>query len=170
MPDDELESISPATAKEMYLDARRYEVSKSTLDGYHYRLKHFIRWCEDVESIDNMNDLSGRDLQKFKTWRRDDGDLKPITLEGNLDALRVFIRWCESIDAVSEGLHEKIVMPVLKKEDEQSEQILRGERAEEVLEYLRRVRVRISPSCHTGNPMAHGDAARRAPKSRHRGL
>jgi len=47
-----------------------------------------------------MNNLTGRKLQQFKTWRRDDGDLKPITLEGNLDAFRVFIRWCESTDAV----------------------------------------------------------------------
>jgi integrase len=75
-----------------------------------------------------MNDLSGRKLQEFRTWRRDDGDLKPVTLEGNLDALRVFIRWCESIDAVAQGLHEKIIMPTLSKEDEQ---------AEAVLEYLR---------------------------------
>ena len=132
---DALEPISPAEAKEMYLQARRHEVSESTLSGYHYRLVHFIRWC-DSTGLDNMNDLTGRKLQKFKTWRRDDGDLKPITLRGNLDALRVFIRWCESIDAVRPGLHEKIVMPVLRKTDEQSEQILRRERAEEILDYL----------------------------------
>ena len=85
----ELQPISPERAKEMYLDARKREVSQSTLDGYHYRLKHFIRWCNEVADIDNMNDLTGRKLQEFRTWRRDDGDLKPVTLEGNLDALRV---------------------------------------------------------------------------------
>lgn len=55
-----LEPITPAEAKQMYLDARKHEVSESTIDGYHYRLKHFIRWCEDVEDINNMNDLGGR--------------------------------------------------------------------------------------------------------------
>ncbi|WP_435334761.1 tyrosine-type recombinase/integrase [Haloarchaeobius sp. TZWWS8] len=133
----ELQPISPSEAKEMYLDARRNEVSDSTLSGYHYRLKHFIRWCDDVADVENMNDLSGRDLQRFRTWRRDDGDLKPITLEGNLDALRVFLRWCESIDAVRDGLHEKIIMPILSKEEERSRAILRAERAEEILKYLR---------------------------------
>jgi site-specific recombinase XerD len=133
----ELEPITPERAKEMYLDARKHEVSESTLSGYHYRLKHFIRWC-DEKGIDNMNDLTGRKLQEFRTWRRDDGDLKPVTLEGNLDALRVFIRWCESFNAVPEGLHEKIIMPTLSKEDEQSESILTAEEAEPVLEYLRR--------------------------------
>lgn len=133
----ELEPITPEEAKQMYLEARKHEVSQSTLDGYHYRLKHFIRWCNGAGNIDNMNDLSGRDLQQFRTWRRDDGDLKPITLEGNLDALRVFLRWCESINAVREGLHDKIIMPALSKEEERSRAILRAERAEEILEYLR---------------------------------
>jgi hypothetical protein len=60
----QLEPISPAEAKEMYLNARKHEVSQSTLNGYHYRLKHFIRWCENVEGLDNMNDLTGRNYDK----------------------------------------------------------------------------------------------------------
>jgi site-specific recombinase XerD len=138
MTQNELEPIAPERAKKMYLDARKREVSQSTLDGYHYRLKHFIRWCDEVADIDNMNDLTGRKLQEFRTWRRDDGDLKPITLEGNLDALRVFIQWCESIDAVPQGLHDKIIMPKLSKEEERSESMLSAEEAGAVLDYLRK--------------------------------
>lgn len=87
-----------------------------------------------------MNNLSGRDIQRFKTWRRDDGDLKPITLQGQLDALRIFIRWCGSIDAVEQDFHEKFeaLMPELSKTDEQSEQILDHEDAKELLEYQRK--------------------------------
>jgi site-specific recombinase XerD len=138
MTERDLQPISPGRAKEMYLEARKHEVSESTLSGYHYRLKHFVRWCAEEASIDNMNELTGRQLQEFKTWRRDENGLKPITLRGQLDALRIFLRWCESIDAVEKGLHDKIVMPVLKKDDEQSEEILRSEDAEKVLAYLRR--------------------------------
>jgi len=158
MTNDNLDPISPAEAKEMYLDARKREVSQSTLDGYHYRLKHFIRWCQDVEGLDNMNDLTGRKLQKFKTWRRDDGDLKPISLEGQLDALRLFIRWCGSIDAVDQDLHEKFeaLMPSLDKTDEQSEAILEEDEAEALLgyqrkfEYASRAHVIIEVLWHTG--------------------
>lgn len=140
MTTGELQPISPAEAKEMYLDAREREVSESTLSGYHYRLKHFIRWCEEIEDLDNMNDLSGRDLQRFKIWRRDDGDLKPITLHGQLDALRLFLRWCESVDAVEPGLHEKLsaLMPTLEKTDEQSNSVLESGEAEALVEYQRR--------------------------------
>jgi len=136
---EELDPISPIEAKEMYIEARRQELSASTLQSYHYRLKQFIRWCEDIEEIDNMNTLSGRDIQTFKTWRRDDGDLKPVTLETQLDAIRIFIRWCGSIDAVEQDLHEKFeaLMPQLDTTDEQSEAILRAEQAEELLDYQR---------------------------------
>jgi len=123
----------------MYLNARKREVSQATLDGYHYQLKHFVRWCEEVARIDNLNNLSGRDLQQYKTWRRDDGDLKPITLEGQLDSLRIFLRWCKSIDAVESDLHKKLhsIMPSLSKKDQQSDSILGTEQAEEILDYLR---------------------------------
>lgn len=97
--------------KKIHLDTRKHEVSQSTLDGYHYRLKHFIRWCEP-EGIDNTNDLSGRDLYRFKTWHRDDGDLTPLSLGSQLDTLRMFIRWCESIDAVEEKLHKITDTPI----------------------------------------------------------
>ena len=76
-----LDPLTPAEAKEMSLDARKREVAKSTVEDYHYRLKQFIRWCKEVEEISNLNELTGRDLQRFKTWRRDDGDLKPVTTE-----------------------------------------------------------------------------------------
>lgn len=35
----ELEPITPGRVKEMYLNARRHEVSQSTLNRYHYCLK-----------------------------------------------------------------------------------------------------------------------------------
>lgn len=54
MTHEPLEPISPAETKEMYLNARKHEVSQSTHDGSHYRLKQFIRWCEDVEGLDYM--------------------------------------------------------------------------------------------------------------------
>jgi len=137
---EELEPISPAEAKAMYLEARANELSRSSLQSYHYRLKHFVRWCEEVEGIRNLNSLSGRDLQRYKTWRRDDGDLKPVSLDGQLDALRVFIKWCESIDGAPRGLHEKFetLMPQLRKGDGQSEDILNTDEATGILEYQRK--------------------------------
>ncbi|WP_188786763.1 site-specific integrase, partial [Halobellus salinus] len=77
---DDLEPIEPAEAKEMYLEQRKQEVSDATIQAHHYRLNQFVRWCTEVEGLDNLNTLSGRDLQRFKVWRRDDGDLNNVTL------------------------------------------------------------------------------------------
>nr|ABQ75821.1 hypothetical protein [uncultured haloarchaeon] len=136
----EINPIRPAEAKRMYLDARKHEVAKSTVEGYHYRLKQFIRWCEDVKEISNLNELSGRDIQWFKTWRRDEGDLKPVTLESNLDTLSLLLRWCESVNAVKPNLHEKVeaLTSTLDKSDEQADSILTSDEAEALIQYQRK--------------------------------
>lgn len=82
----ELEPIAPAEAKEMFLAQRRDEVAEATLQGYHYRLKPFVKWCEQ-ESIANLNKLTARSLHEYRLWRKDDGDLKTITLKGQLSTL-----------------------------------------------------------------------------------
>jgi site-specific recombinase XerD len=133
----DLQPLDPEQAKKMYRQEREGEVSERTLQAYHYRLVHFTRWCEQ-EGIDNMNDLTGRKLHEYRLWRKDDGDLSPVSLRTQLETLRVFIRFCETIDAVQPELHNKILLPTLSKEDEQREEILGTEQAEEVLSYLRR--------------------------------
>jgi site-specific recombinase XerD len=156
MTADDLEPIRPAEAKEMYLSQRESEVSKSTIQAHHYRLKHFVRWCEEVQEIENLNSLSGRDLQRYKMWRRDDGDLNNVTLVTQLSTLRVFINWCENIDAVEAGLHDKILLPSLSKTEDRRDAMLDSEAAETLLKYLRqfefgtRVHALIELLWHTG--------------------
>ena len=133
----DLEPLPPEQAKEMYEQERKGEVSERTLQAHHYRLVHFMRWC-DQECIDNMNDLTGRKLHEYRLWRKDDGDLNAVSLRTQLETLRVFIRFCETIDAVPAELHDKILLPTLSNGDEQREEILRTEQAEAVLDYLRR--------------------------------
>ena len=136
MTDDRLQPIDPSTAKEMYLREREQEVSDRTRQAHHYRLKHFVRWC-DCESIENLNELSGRDIHEFRLWRRNDGELNAVSLRTQLQTLRVFFRFCETIDAVQDGLSDLVRVPDVDQEDEQSREILRTERAEKLLEYLR---------------------------------
>lgn len=62
------------------IEQRKQEVSESTVQAYHYRLKHFVRWCEQVDEITNLNEITGRNLQRHKLWRRDDGDLNNVMI------------------------------------------------------------------------------------------
>ena len=135
----ELKPITPREAADLYLEAREQELSKTTLREYRYRINHFVRWCRDND-IDNLNDVTGRQLLKFKTWREDDGDLKPITVESDLDALRLFFRWATTIDAVDQDLHETVdaLKPKLSRSDEQADSILTPEEAEDLIQYQRK--------------------------------
>lgn len=137
-PNNELVPLGPREAKEMYIEQRKQEVSESTIQAHHYRLKHFVRWCEEVENIENLNSIGGRDLQRFKIWRREDGGLNKVTMVTQLSTLRVFIKWCEDIDAVQQGTHDKILMPSLAKNEDRRTATLHGEAADQLIGYLRK--------------------------------
>jgi len=133
----DLEPIDPETAVDLYLEHRRGEASERTLKGHKYRLEHFVEFCEK-EDITNMNDVSGRDLHAFRVWRREEGDLKPISLRGQLATLRAFLRFCASIDAVPEDLRQKVLLPTVSGDEQRSETTLDYERASDILQYLDR--------------------------------
>ena len=133
----ELEPLAPVEAKEMFLAQRSNEVAEATLQGYHYRLKPFVQWC-DEQGVTNLNDLTARSLHEYRLWRKEDGDLKTITLKGQLSTLRVFIKFCETIDGVEQGLHDKILIPSVDDEEAVSNSLLDAERAKPILNYLRK--------------------------------
>jgi site-specific recombinase XerD len=151
----ELEPIQPREAVEWYLEDKASEVSENTIKAHGYRLNHFVRWC-DENGIENMNEIFGRDLQQYRLWRRDDGDLNNVTMVTQLSTLRVFIRWCENIDAVTDGVHDKIMLPSLSKNEDRRTEMLDPEDAKELIKYLRnfsfatRTHALVEVMWHTG--------------------
>ncbi|KAA9406247.1 site-specific integrase [Haloarcula sp. CBA1131] len=132
-----LESLEPEKAVELYLAQREEDSSERTVQAHWYRLKHFVRWCEQ-ENVTDMNELSGRKLYEFRVWRRDDGDLNTVSLRTQLSTLRAFIRFCESIDGVEKELHDKVVLPTLDDGEDARDDTLEGERAQKILSHLRK--------------------------------
>ena len=132
-----LEPIAPQKAVDLYLAQREDDASERTVQAHRYRLKHFVRWCGQ-EDLTNLNDLTGRRLYEYRLWRKDDGDLNPVSLRTQLSTLRAFVRFCESIDAVESGTHEEILLPTLDANDDVKDEMLDGERAEKIREYLER--------------------------------
>jgi len=131
----ELEPITPAEAKEMYLAQRRNEIAEATLQGHHYRLKPFVQWCESTD-LTNLNDLTARDIHKYRLHREEEASLNKITLRTQLSTIRVFLQFLESIDGVEQGLHEKMLIPSTNSNEESRETMLDGESAEKLLDYL----------------------------------
>ena len=103
---DDLEPIEPGKAQELYLKHKSADYRESTVEAHTYRTNHFVRWC-DENDIQNLNSLSGRDIQEYRLWRQEEGDLKRITLNQQMSTLRVFLKWLGSIEAVPADLYEK---------------------------------------------------------------
>jgi len=72
-------NLEPKHALEPYLADRENNVSQATIYSHRTRLGHFIRWCNNEASINNLNELSGRQLHEFRAWRRIEGDLSKTT-------------------------------------------------------------------------------------------
>lgn len=133
----ELEPITPENAVELYLQEKATEAAEWTLYSHGSRLGHFLRWCE-LETIDDLNTLTGRDMHRYKLWRRDDGDLNNVTLKTQMDTVRVFIRWCERIDAVRPDLHTSVVSPDLADGENERDVMIDRETTKAVLAWLGR--------------------------------
>ncbi|MFC4356560.1 tyrosine-type recombinase/integrase [Halobium salinum] len=131
----DLEPIAPETALELYLADRENEVTEATLRSHRSRLGHFIQWC-DKEDLDNLNDLTGRRLQKYRVWRRNKGNLAPVSEKTQMDTLRVFIRWLESIDGAEQDLSTKVLSPTLASGENVRDVMLDSERADAILSCL----------------------------------
>lgn len=135
-----LDPISPVEAVEMYHDAMRDQHAESTRKSARHRLNSFIQFCDEHE-IENLNDLSGRDLYRYRIWRRDgQGDdrepIKVVTLRSQLATLRRFLRFAADIDAVPLELYEQIELPKMKHGEGVSDSTLEPERAVAILDYL----------------------------------
>lgn len=133
---DDLEPIAPREAVDMWIDRLQSTRADETLKSYRYRLKPFLEWCEK-EGIDNLNDLTSRDVFRFDSTRRADG-LKVSTLNNQIGTLKQFIQFCERIDAVEQGLPVKVEVPPVELADRVNDELLPAERAEAIREKLHR--------------------------------
>ncbi|QSX01008.1 tyrosine-type recombinase/integrase [Haloterrigena alkaliphila] len=130
-----LEPTEPEEALELYVEDKARECRKSTVASHRSRLGFFVDWCAE-QGIDNLNNLSARDLHEYRVWRRE--DLSVNTEKTQMDTLRVFVEWCETIDAVPSGLFKKIKSPSIPDEEAARETTLHVSDAKEIVEYLRR--------------------------------
>jgi site-specific recombinase XerD len=133
----DLEPLDPETGVELFIEHKATDCTDSTVRNHRYRMNHFLEWCE-TEGIDNLNSLSGRDIQRYRLWIADDDDLNALTMKNMMSGLRVFIKWAGSVEAVPENLYSKLMIPRVRRSEQSSEEILETERAEKIIAYLSR--------------------------------
>lgn len=125
--------LSPREALEQWLNKLRVSKSESTVSAYHYRLKHFVEWCEETK-IDSISNISGWDIESYETTRRQRG-LEPVTLNNELGTLKNFFEYCARIELVDESLPEKVDPPTVDAADQVDKTRLHTDDAKALLEY-----------------------------------
>lgn len=135
----DLQPMEPEEAVEMHLETRRGDTAEATVQKHKYRLQKFLEWC-DQAGVDDLTELNGRMLHKFRLWREQDGELAKVSLRTQLSTIRTFIRFCENVDAVEQGLHEKMEVPDVSPEESTRDTVLAPERAEKIRTFLGRYR------------------------------
>lgn len=132
---DDLQPLDPEEGVERFLNHREPALRESSLQNARTRLRYFIEWCEE-RGIENLNALSGREMDEFVAWRRD--DLAPITLQKQLSTIRQALEYWAGIEAVEAGLREKVHAPELPDGAAARNVTLDPDRAEAIMAYLDR--------------------------------
>jgi site-specific recombinase XerD len=135
---DELDPLSPSECVSMWLDRQRATKSDETIQSYSYRLSQFVEWC-DSEGIENLNDLSERDVLRFDSACRAD-DLSRSTLNNRLGTLRQFLAFASDANAVAEGVPAAVDVPSLDVASRVNDELLAASRAESIIGKLDRYR------------------------------
>jgi len=130
---DDLQPLGVQDGIDRFLRHYESSVGDSTMANARTRLRHFKEWAEEVD-IENLNELTGRDLADFVAWRRD--DIAAITLQKQLSTVRIALRYWADIEGVTEGLAEKLHAPELPDGAESRDVHLNAQNATEILEYL----------------------------------
>jgi len=134
---DGLQPLSPEEGVDRFLTMRRDSGNRdSTYKNDVTRMNHFLRWCQEEEEIENLNNLTGRRLSGFVSWRCE--QVAKTTVEKQLSAVREALRFWANIEAVEPGIAERIYAPQLKDVDDTRGVYLDPERAERILGTLDR--------------------------------
>lgn len=134
MTSDDLDPLTPVEARDWYLEDRIDDARWATRRKHASGIGFFVDWTDEA-GIDNMNHLGGRDLYRFKTWRKNNSDLTAVSLNGTLAVVRRFLVFCEQIDAVRDDLPDDVPFPNVPHDEEISGVVPTDEEVERIRAY-----------------------------------
>lgn len=136
MRENRLEPITPADAKEMYIDERQEDASYATIRTIKDGVDIFVEWTNEA-GIGNMNDVGGRQLRKFRKWCKKTSDNNTVSLNGIMSVLRRFLVFCVEIEALHSDVPDKTPMPNVPDEEAVSDEKPTDEEVDAILEFLK---------------------------------
>ncbi|MUV87803.1 tyrosine-type recombinase/integrase [Natronomonas sp. CBA1123] len=131
---DDLQPLPVDEGIDRFLRSREPELEESSIRNARTRMNYFREWAVKVAEIENLNDLTGRDLADFVAWRRP--QIRALTLQKQLSTVRMALRFWADIEGVTDGLAEKLHAPELPDGAEAREEHLSADRAKSILSTL----------------------------------
>lgn len=130
---DPSEIVTLQKARRDFLAHKQNTQKESTARAYKYPTDSFVQFCEK-HGVEVTGDIDGYLVEQWKQQRHN--EVKPVTVHNNVKHLRVFIKWMEGADLVEYGTYDKIEVPAVPGNGTVSEEVLRADEAESVLDYL----------------------------------
>jgi site-specific recombinase XerD len=136
----DLKSLTPERAIEMYLADRSQDLRQSSLQTHRSALNFFERWL-NTQEIENLNELTGRQLHHYRIWRREDAPTKTDVLAKATEqtqqrVVRQFIRYCGQVDAVPCNLYTKVRVPTVRDGEDARSNTVDADQAQAVIRWL----------------------------------
>lgn len=132
---DRLEPITPEDAEEMYLDERKEDARYATIRTIRDGVGLFVEWTNE-SGIENMNNVRGRELRRFKNWCQETSDNNTVSLNGIMSTLRRFLVFCVEIEAVYSDVPNKTPVPNVPDDEGVCYDKPSGEEVNAALEFL----------------------------------
>lgn len=149
--------MTPRAAAKRYLRRREPDSTEGSLEGWEYRLKLFVEWCESV-GIDTVGQLRRYDLDEYYELRA--SEVAPATLEGQMWTIKRYVEFLEDLGAVPEGHSNAVRIPDLDPEDRSNNEKLSTEDAKALLEFYRSDEQRYGTRAHAFLELAWFTGAR----------
>lgn len=132
----ELKPIKPSDVLALFIDKRKSNNrAPSTIVSNRSHLRLFVEWLQE-QGISNLNELSGRDVFRYRQKRENADGLAPASLKGQISTIRVYLQFAEEIEALPQDFHRKVDPVKLSVGEEISDVAIDTEEAEAIEEYL----------------------------------
>lgn len=136
---DPLEPLTPEEGVERFINIKSKD--RDNIDQVETKLGFFLEYLCDELGIENLNNLTPRQMSRYNEWRRHqsndrDEPISKNTLEDDMYLINEFIKYMVTIRAVAGTVLTAIRFPNLDEGDGICSKKLIPERADKVLSYL----------------------------------
>lgn len=119
---------------DLYLGEKESGMKGQTRRSHKSRLSFFVEWFEDETDYATVDEVSRKDILKFKQWRFTDHAV--MTVKTQMDTLRQLLVFAENNGLMQQDVHVAAESPKTEDEDDVAHRAVDPDRVKRILDYL----------------------------------